>query len=61
MNSARTNAVWLARFAARLLVMKPELDVVEAVRITKREYEKAFRVDPAEAAEIFVKASAANH
>jgi hypothetical protein len=41
--------------------MKPELDVVEAVRITKREYEKAFRVDPAEAAETFVKASAANH
>jgi hypothetical protein len=53
------NATWLARFAARLLKLKPELTALQAVRIAEQQYDKASHLDPAEAAETYFKESSA--
>jgi len=60
MDSIPPNATWLAKFAARLLQLKPKQSAIEAVRIAERQYEKAAHLDPAKVAEIYVKESAAN-
>jgi hypothetical protein len=59
MESIPPNATWLARFAARLLKLKPELTAVQAVRIAEQQYEKCSDLDPAEAAERYFKESGA--
>jgi len=51
---------WLERFAARLLRLNPELSALDAVRIAQQQYAMAARLDPAEAAEIYVARTTAN-
>jgi hypothetical protein len=60
MDSILPNATWLARFASRLLQLKPELSALEAVRIAERQHAKVAHLDPAKAAEIYAKESAAD-
>jgi hypothetical protein len=57
MDSMPPNPTWLASFAARLLGLKPELSAIEAVRIAEQQYEQASHLDPALAAEMYVKQS----
>ena len=45
---------WLERFAARLLRLNPELSALDAVMIAQQQYATVSRLDPAEAAEIYV-------
>ena len=51
---------WLERFAARLLRLNPELSALDAVQIAEQQYAMASRLDPAEAAEIYVADTAPN-
>ena len=51
---------WLERFAARLLRLNPELSALDAVQIAQQQYATASRLDPAEAAEIYVADTAPN-
>ena len=51
---------WLERFAARLLRLNPELSALDAVLIAQRQYATVSRLDPAEAAEIYVADTAPN-
>ena len=55
MDSIPPNATWLAKFAARLLQLKPGLNAIDAVRIAGQQYEKVPHLDPAVAAERYVK------
>ena len=51
---------WLERFAARLLRLNPKLNALDAVLIAQRQYATVSRLDPAEAAEIYVADTAPN-
>ena len=51
---------WLERFAARLLRLNPELSALDAVMIAQQQYATVSRLDPAEAAEIYVADTAPN-
>ena len=51
---------WLERFAARLLRLNPELSALDAVLIAQQQYATVSRLDPAEAAEIYVADTAPN-
>ncbi len=61
MDSIPPNASWLARFAARMLQLKPGMNAVDAVRIAERQYEKVPHLDPAVAAEHYVKDTNGSH
>ena len=54
------DATWLARFAARLLQLKPGLYALHAVRIAEQQYGRAPHLDPAKAAEIYAEESASS-
>ncbi len=45
---------WLERFAARLLRLNPELSALDAVQIAQQQYATVSRLDPVEAAEIYL-------
>jgi hypothetical protein len=55
MDSIPPNATWLAKFAARLLQLRPGLNAIDAVKIAEQQYEKVRHLDPAVAAERYVK------
>ena len=46
---------WLMRFVARLLELKPEMTPAAATLIAIESFEESFDVDPAEAAERWLK------
>jgi hypothetical protein len=50
---------WLVRFVAKLLEFKPELTPAAAVMVAIEAFDESSDVDPAEAAEIYLDATAA--
>jgi len=59
METALGNSVWLARFAAALLPLRPGLTGLDAVRIARSVFHSSQYLDPENAAEIYAKGLAA--
>ena len=55
-----TDFSWLGSFAARLLRLTPDLRAVDAVQVAKQRWARDSELDPAQAAEIYVRESGAH-
>ena len=51
--STRDHAIWIARFAARLLSFLPDMRASDAVRVAEHHCAQSPGVDPDEAAQLY--------
>jgi len=53
MTQANEEIIWTARFAARLVALRPEVPAAILAGVAAAEYQEAHHLDPEEAAQVY--------